>query len=671
MSELFIAIRTEELPARFVVPAAEGLARNVVKLLKGIAHGEVRTWAGPRRVAVCIADVATGKPVEEKLVTGPPERAAFRDGQPTKAAQGFARGRGVAVEDLEIVDGPRGRVIAARVRTGGEQTADIVRAGLVDAILGIHFSKTMGWADRTERWARPIHGVIALLDGAVLEAEVAGVSTSAQTTGHRLFSAEITVTGSADWLSGLRAQRVEPDRSTRRAHITAQLTEAAAGAEVVDQDELLDEVQDLVEWPVTIAAEFDQALLSLPERLLVESMKVHQRVFPLRRDGALTNRFLVVTNQPYATDHEVAAIIAGGNRKVLAARFHDAQFFYAEDRKHRLEDHAAHLSGMQWIRKGGTMADKQHRIAEISAAVAPLVGADVDAARRAGGLCKADLATQMVGEFPELQGHVGMLLARLQDEPAAVAQAIEDHYRPRFSGDALPAAPEGRAVALADRIDSLTGCFSRGLKPKGSADPLGLRRAANGLVALVLDAGLRTALPSLLATGGTDVGEDLVAFVLARARASWRDAHATDIVDAVLATGGTDLVALDGRISAMTALSATADYEALRGTFKRVLNITKDHEGSAYGADALPEAADQALHAAFSAVSETVAAQSAAEDHAGALQSLLTLRPAVDRFFDEVFVMADDPVVRANRLSLLKSVGNAFHQIADLTKLAS
>ena len=672
-AELFVALRTEELPARFVAQAAQGLAQGVLALLKGIDHGPVRTWAAPRHIAVSVSEVAAGKPVEEQLVTGPPEAAAFRDGQPTRAAEGFARGRGIAVEDLEIVDGPKGRVVAARVKTGGEQTREVVAAGLAEAILGISFQKTMRWADRPERWARPIHEIVALYDGQLIEAEVAGVPTGQRTLGHRLFAEPFEVDGAGSWLAGLRNRRVEADRDARRRTIAAQLRALSSelGCTVLDEDELLDEVQDLVEWPVTITAAFDRSLLDLPPRLLVESMKVHQRVFPLLKDGALQATFLVVTNQPYATDPEVAQVIAEGNRKVLAARFHDARFFYAEDRKHSLETHAEKLAGMQWIRKGGTMADKQARVARLSRELAPLLGADSTLAGRAGALCKADLATQMVGEFPELQGHVGMLLARLQGEEADVAEAIEAHYLPTGSGDSPPRSPEGRAVALADRIDTLTGCFARGLKPKGSADPLGLRRAANGVVAIVLDAGLRTELAALLALSEEDGGEELVPFVLARARAAWREAHATDVVDAVLATGDTDLVALDARIRALTGLSGTEDFEALRTTFKRVLNITKEHASTVYVASALPEAAERDLHAAFEEQRQEVAARAAELDYPGALAALLRLRPAVDRFFDEVFVMDEDLQVRANRLGLLRSIGQAFDRIADLTKLAS
>lgn len=670
-AELFIALRCEELPARYVRTAVEGLERGVRALLKGIDHGEVRTWASPRRIAVAVAGVAAARPVEESLVTGPPEAAAWRDGAWTRAALGFARGKGVDPSALEIIDGPRGRVVAARVTTGGEQTVERVAAGLEAAILGIDFAKTMRWGSRAERWARPIHGLVALFGGDVIGCSVAGVPAGAETVGHRLTPGPIVVSGADQWVAALREHHVLVDRPARRARIEADL-HAAAGAvgATVGALGLIDEVVDLVEWPVVVTAGFDPELLQLPSRLLVESMGVHQRVFPLFESGELQARFLVVTNHPYAGDPEVAAIIAAGNTKVLAARFYDARFFYAEDRKRALTAHGEQLEKMRWIRKGGTMADKQARVGRLAARLAPLFGADPVLAARAGALSKCDLATQMVGEFPELQGHVGKLLARHDGEEEAVAVAIEEHYLPRFSGDDTPATPAGRAAAAADRIDTLAGCFHHGLKPKGSADPLGLRRAAVGLVAILLGAGTRVQLDALLSHSELDGGDDLLRFVVARLRAHMMERHPTDIVDAVLATGDGDPVALEGRAAAMSALSATVEFDALKQTFKRLANITKDHDSTGYDPDALGEPAEQALHAALEEVRTAAATAAAAGDFGGALARLTTLRGPVDALFDAVMVMAEDPEVRQNRLGLLSAVGAAFRDIADFKHLS-
>ena len=669
-AELFVALRCEELPARYVMTAAKGLEKGILALLKGIDHGAVRVWATPRRVAVAVADVAAARPLEEKLITGPPEAAAWRDGAWTGAALGFARGKGIDPSALEIIDSPRGRVLAARVTSGGEQTVDRIREGIEAAILGIDFGKTMRWGSGRAKWARPIHGLVALYGDTPIQTSVAGIPSGTETVGHRLTPGPITVSSADQWVEALAAHHVMVDRDARRARIEADLQQAAT---VVDAEVgalgLIDEVVDLVEWPVVVTASFDPELLHLPSRLLVESMGVHQRVFPLFSEGTLQARFLVVTNHPYAGDPEVADTIARGNTKVLAARFYDARFFYAEDRKQSLDAHGADLAKMRWIRNGGTMADKQARVSRLAERLAPRFGADPTTAARAGALCKSDLATQMVGEFPELQGHVGMLLAGHDGEPEAVAVAIEEHYLPRFSGDATPATPAGRAAAVADRLDTLTGCFHHGLKPKGSADPLGLRRAAVGVVAVLLDSGIRVQLDDLLAESELDGGDGLLTFVTARLRNNMMERYATDLVDAVLATGDRDPVALEGRAAAMSDLARTPDFEPLKQTFKRLANITRDHDSTAYDATALGEPAEKALHAALEGVRSAASAAAAAGDFSGALDQLSSLKAPVDTLFEAVMVMAEDPTVRANRLGLLSSVGAAFRDIADFKHL--
>ncbi len=675
-AELFIEIRCEELPARFARPAEVALSKAVTGLLKGIEHGEVCSWVTPRRLAVAVAEVAIEKPLVEQVVTGPPEAAAFRDGEWTPAGLGFARSKGLTVDDLEIIDGPRGRVVSATVKTGGEKTRDVLAAGLESAVLGIHFPKTMQWGEGGIRWARPIHSVVCMLGEQSIDLSIAGIHSGTQTLGHRLTPGPIEVESASQWMDSLRVANVEPDAEIRRESILTQLAERAAalGAETPEMADLVDEVVHLTECPIVIDAVFEEDLLDLPPRLLVESMKVHQRVFPLFQDGGLTHRFLVVTNHPYATDPEVAQIIAEGNTKVLAARFHDARFFYAEDRKKQLAEHASGLEGMRWIRGGGTMAEKATRIGTLAAGLSELVGADQQTAQTAGALTKADLATQMVGEFPELQGHVGQLLAAQQGQPEAVALAIEEHYLPRFAGDQLPSSPAGRATALADRIDTLTGCFSLGLKPKGSADPLGLRRAANGLLTILRDAGIRTQLHTLWDGSGFDAPEggwgELQAFTMARLRAQLQDRFATDVVDAVLATGSTDPVALEAQADAMHLLSSTPEFGPLKTTFKRVMGLTKDHESTTYTPGDLADAAETALHEKLSEVQTQATELADALDYSGSLAALSTLKAPVDTLFDAVMVMHEDPAIRANRLGLLRSVADQFRRIADFTHLS-
>jgi glycyl-tRNA synthetase beta chain len=498
------------------------------------------------------------------------------------------------------------------------------------------------------------------------------------TLGHRLTRGPIAVTGSADWLAGLRAHNVEPDNVARRADITAQLNAAAAalGGEVQEWD-LLDEVVNLVEWPVVVTASFGEDLLELPPHLLIESMKVHQRVFPITVDGALDHHFLVVSNQPHARQPDAAATIAEGNQRVLTARFYDAKFFYAEDRQKTLSDFRGRLEGMQWIRKGGTMAEKADRIASLSEALAPLLGADSAAAARAGQLCKYDLGTQMVSEFPKLQGHVGSLLAGFDGEDAGVARAIEEHYFPRYQGDTLPSTALAQAVALADRLDSLAGCFGLGLKPKGSADPLGLRRAAIGLMQILLESRVSLGLNDLLALTTLDAQQeaDLTGFIVARLRGIFLEMYSenpsgTELVNAVMATGDLSPVALAARIQALATVSATPEFGPLKTTFKRVMGLTKDHGRTDFGTAQFEAAAESDLHAAFEAVRQTARQHADNQDYSAALAALSSLKPSVDRLFDEVMVMCEDLQVRNNRLSLLRAIGDEFRQIADFTQLS-
>lgn len=692
MSELFIEIRCEELPARFLGPAEAALDVGARNLLKGIHHGSVRTWATPRRLAVSVFNVALERPVEEKLITGPPAAAGLKDGKPTPAAEGFARKFGADPSALEVVDGPKGQVLALRVRGGGEKTADQVAAGLEALILGIPFPKSMRWGSGKTRWGRPLHGVVCLLGGQRVAASVAGLETTDSTVGHRLFPEPFAVTGSETWLEGLLQRKVEPDPYKRKARIEGELAEhaAALGCTLREMPDLLAEVVNLVEWPVVVVGTIDESLLALPPRLLVEAMKVHQRVFPLFRDGALSHNYLVVTNNPHARDAEVAAIISEGNTKVLAARFYDARHFYAEDKKHRLEARWPTLEGMGWIRKGGTMADKGKRLVSLSGRLAPSFGADPEATRRAGLLAKCDLATLMVGEFPELQGHVGRLLAAHQGEAEAVSLAIEEHYLPRFADDGLPSSAEGRALAAADRLDTLVGCFALDQKPKGSADPLGLRRAANGLLLLLDDARVRQPLPALFAEAlkvwrapadpdaialtATDLAlvDELVDFTLTRLRAQLQDEAPTDVLNACFAGRYLQPIELRALVREFVPFSKTDGFVELMSTFKRVMGLTRNFndveqpDSNRFGAGGNCEG--KLLEATIKTAQNV---HSAAQnlDFKNVLEALAGLRPFVEQLFDNVLVMEEDLVLRQNRLRLLRLVRDLISAVADFSLL--
>lgn len=656
MSELFVEVGSEELPARFLAPAMEGLRAGVVKLLGAIPHGEARVYGTPRRIAVVIDDVAARRPSVERVVTGPPVAAAYRDGVATPVAEAFARARGVTVDSLLRVETPKGAVIAAKRLEGGESVETLLSAGLEEAILGVPFTRTMRWG--SARWGRPIRFVCAIFGGRAVEGSVAGLPIGDTSDGHWLLAPErFRVTSGAQWIAELRERHVEPDLEARRQRIRAELA-AAAGAPVEDED-LLDEVTKLVEAPSVVIGHFAEELLALPPRLLVESMKKNQRYFPLYRGGALTNGFLVVTNNPLGDPD----LIAAGNARVLNARFHDAKFFYAADRTKTLAGHGEKLAGMMWIRGLGTMAERQTRLAEAAGRLAKFVQADPEKASAAGLLCKCDLTTQMVGEFPELQGHVGRLLA---DADPVVALAIEEHYLPRFADDVLPTTPEGAALALAERITLLDAAFGAGMVPKGSSDALGLRRAAGGLVALILGWKVGIPLPNLFEEAtGRPLSPELRDFVVARLRASLQDEAPTDLVDAVLASGPHHLLSAADRVRALTTLPA-ADLAAIRGTFKRAAGLVKDHASGEYDHEALlVEDADRALSSAVWAL------RRGGGDLPRVLAELLAIRPVLARFFDEVLVMHEDPALRNNRLGMLRAIVDNFSSLADFSRLSS
>ena len=660
MGELFVEVRTEELPARFVVPAVEGLAANLAKLLGTLAPNPPRLFSTPRRFAVAFDGVEARRPLVERLVTGPPVGTAFKDGVATPAAEAFARKNGTTIDALEQVETPKGVVVAVRRMEGGESTTHLVGEGLSAAILAVPFKKTMRWGRGTVKFGRPIHAVTAVLDGERVDAEVAGISTGNTSVGHWLWHPEpFPVPDAMHWLAELNKRDVLADADERRRVMVRGLERAAErlGAELRLDDDLVAEVVNLVEFPTVIVGEFDASLLELPPRLLVEAMKVHQRYFPLYVDGRLSHRFLVVSNNPRGD----ADLIAAGNARVLAARFHDAKFFFAEDRKKSLANHGEKLAGMVWIRGLGTMFERQAAVAQAGGELAAAVGADPATTRAAGNLCKCDLATQMVGEFPELQGHVGRLLADAEGRPNALA--IEEHYLPRFTGDALPTTAEGRALALAERITLLGAAFAKGMQPTGGADPQGLRRAANGIVAIVLDVGYDGDVASLCALAGVD-RPDVTEFILARLRATLQaEGHATDLIEAVFATGGSDIVHIAERTRRMSDMVRSGEFGPIRTAFRRAAGLVKDHASAAFTPACFEHASEGALATALSGVNGT--------DVAGSLAALAALRPLLDDFFNAVLVMCDDPAVRANRLGLLKAVTSAFAPLADFTRLSS
>ncbi|MCB9678459.1 MAG: glycine--tRNA ligase subunit beta [Alphaproteobacteria bacterium] len=693
-AELLVELVTEEIPASFIRPALQSLADGVVGLLEGIEHGEVRTYATPRRLAVVVAGVAAGRPVSRRVVTGPPADRAFKDGAPTQAGIGFAKGKGVDPSALTVVEGPKGPVVAVEIEEGGEQTRDLVGAGLAGVITAIPFRKSMEWGTGGLRFARPLHRVNALYDGIVVPGAVHGIPFGNETIGHRLKHHEIEFVSEGEWLAGLRENAVEPDLRARELHIRNLLAEAAEslGCDAIVDAELLEEVLHLVEAPTLVIGRFDSELLDLPSRLLIKAMKAHQRYFPVFRGGRLSNEFVVISNNPWGK----ADAIAQGNANVLRARFHDAQFFFAEDKKKRLEAHGVHLEKMRWIKGLGTMAEKQARVAGLAAKLAPAFGAQEAVARRAGELCKCDLATQMVGEFPDLQGHMGHLYALAQGEGEAVAAAIEQHYQPAGADDSTASTAAGAALAVAERLDTLVGCFGIGMEPKGSGDPQGLRRAMLGIQRTLRDQNVRFELSDLFALGvdhfhasaagfegwekarGADLrGRDeligaLVDFASARFKAqAVSEGASADLVQAVLDVGSTDGIDRQARLDALLAIAGSVDFLPIMHTFKRVLNITRGHDYPVPDPSALTEPAERVLAEATESAGVAVHQAVAALDYAKAFEQVLTLAGPVADFFDAVLVEAPDPAVKAVRMGLLLRVSSIFLELADFSKIST
>lgn len=670
MNELFVELGVEELPASFLAPAADAFAAGIKKLLGDIPHGAIRTAWTPRRLAVSVVGVDAQRPMVEKLVTGPGVAQAFVDGQPGPIAISFAKARGIEPSQLQVVDTPKGKVIGFLKMEGGERTIDVLAAGLGAVILGLPMRKTMRWEAGSVRFGRPIRHLCAVFGGQRVETIVAGVVASHATHGHWLRAPErVEVDSLASYLTGLRQHFVMADPVERKNVLTQQLHLAASHvhAEVDLDAALLDEVNNLIEWPRVIVGHFDPALLELPPRLLVESMKKHQRYFPLYQDGKLSHHFLVAINNPQGD----AAVIAAGNARVLGARFYDARFFYAEDRKKPLAAHGERLAGMTWIRNLGTMAERQASLSAAAGRVAAALGeaeATQAAAVAAGALCKSDLTTQMVGEFPELQGHVGRLLALADGASSEVAAAIEEHYLPRFAGDALPVTRAGLVLALADRLHALSRCFSIGIKPSASADPQGLRRAALGAVLLIQALGYAGAVDTLLEAAdpsGAGVRAEVRDFLLGRLKARLlEEGHPTDLVEAVFATGDTCVIPLTAKVQALSARVQDGTFGPIKTAFKRAAGLVKEHRATEVDAGLFEKEAEGALLAALASIPAAGAEASAQ------VEALAALRPVVDTFFDAVLVMTDDLPRRSNRLSLLRSVVDRFASLADFTRLS-
>jgi glycyl-tRNA synthetase beta chain len=703
--EFLLEIGTEEIPARMVQGALDALGRALVDAVAkaDLGAASARLYGTPRRLAVLVDGVAARQPDQEAEISGPPVGAAYdAKGAPTRAAEGFARAQGVAVADLRRVRTTKGECVGLR-RTIAGRTAGQVLAEAIPAILGgLYFPKTMRWGTGEHRFVRPVHSLVALLDGDVLDTVFAGVRAGRTTFGHRVGGRDrIDLAAARDYPEALRANGVLADVAERRAEIARQLAGAArtAGGALAtppgmspagdDADpELLDEVTELVEWPLIISGGFDAKFLELPAEILLTSMRHHQKYFALRAPGgALLNRFLSVAN----VAQDAKGAIRRGNEWVLKARLADARFFFEEDRKRTLESVGPELERVAFHERLGSYAAKSRRVERLAGFLLPAFAAagarpDADAVRRAAAIAKNDLVTQVVKEFPELQGIVGGLYARADGLPPAVADAVYDQYRPRSQDDAIPATVEGAILSLADRVDTQAGIFLLGIVPTGSRDPYAIRRSVQGACRILIERRVGLSLQALCGEAlrgyASERPDGALSDEAARAAliAYWagrQEFLAVEVglrpesVRAALGAGADDPYDARRRMEAVDAFRDQAGFADLASAHKRIKNILQGQDAlSAFDSGRLRDDAERALAQRLEAVRAGLSRSIETREYAQALAAIATLREPLDRFFTDVMVMADDRAVRANRLALIRDIAALITQVADVSVIA-
>ena len=685
---LLIEIGTEELPPKALHRLSTAFADGVTAGLEAAAlkPAGILSYAAPRRLALLIKDVPLAQQDRETVRRGPALGAAFdEEGCASKAALGFARSCGVEVEELDKLETADGSWLAFRAVEKGQDTATLLPDLLRKALAGLPIPKRMRWGNRDDEFVRPVHWVVLLLGDQVVDAEILGVKTDRYTRGHRFHHPDpIYLAEPEAYQPILETEgQVLADYATRREAIRAQVMEQAKllDGEALIDDDLLDEVTALVEWPVAISGQFDAEFLEVPSEALISSMQDHQKYFPVvDGDGRLMPHFITVANLVSKDPRQIRA----GNERVIRPRLADAAFFWNQDRKQKLEQRADGLRNMVFQKKLGTLHDKQQRVAALASHIAETIGAQGEDAERAAQLCKCDLLTSMVFEFPELQGVMGHYYALHDGEPANVAGAIEEHYHPRFAGDTLPHSPTGQALALADRIDTLVGIFAIGQVPSGDKDPFALRRAALGVVRICIERQLNLDLEHMLQRASSTFDAQLNAtaavapvfdYVMERLRGYYQDTDIdADLIDAVLATRPTRLLDFDKRVQACRAFRALPEAASLAAANKRISNILKKTDQSIpdqVDTARLEEDAERKLAEQLDVLQAGVVPMLDAGDYAPALVQLAALRETVDRFFDDVMVMVDDEELRSNRLALLQKLRKLFLRVADVSRLQS
>ena len=680
-----VEIGTEELPPKALKALATSFADNVEAELNqaGLTFDKIEWFAAPRRLAVKVLNLATQQPSKEIEKRGPAVSAAFdAEGKPTKAAEGWARGCGITIEQAERIATDKGEWLVHRAKIEGQPTKNLLNDIVANALAKLPIPKPMRWADKTVQFIRPVHTVTMLLGDELIEGEILGVASARTIRGHRFLGEKEFEIQHADQYPQLLREKgsVVADFNERKAEILAksQAKATALGGVADIEESLLEEVTSLVEYPNVLAAKFEERFLAVPAEALVYTMKGDQKYFPIYdKEGKLLPHFIFVSN----INPEDPTAIIEGNEKVVRPRLTDAEFFFKTDLKQKLVDRLPRLETVLFQQQLGTLKDKTDRIEQLAGEIAKQIGADEAKAKRAGLLSKCDLMTNMVFEFTDTQGVMGMHYARHDGEDEEVAVALNEQYMPRFAGDELPKSLVASAVALADKFDTLTGIFGIGQAPKGSADPFALRRAALGALRIIVEKNLPLDLEDLVKKSAALFGDkltnqnvvaDVVDFMLGRFRAWYQDEGiAVDVIQAVLARRPTRPADFDARVRAVSHFRTLDSAEALAAANKRVANILAKAEGDIGAIDVAlcVEPAEQVLAQSVLSLAKEVQPLIAQGEYTAVLDKLAGLRQPIDNFFDNVMVNAEDAKLRQNRLAILNTLQGLFLQVADISLL--
>ena len=680
---LLIELRTEELPPKALNLLGESFAASIIEQLQKDCFitdsAEYKVFASPRRLGVLVKNVVAMQADQQVVKKGPSVANGMKDGEPTKALLGFARGAGAEVADLKVIHDGKQDVYAYEYTQSGQSLESVMADVLALAVKKLPIPKVMRWGSSTHTFVRPVHGLVVMLGKTVLNTEVLGLSSQNWTLGHRFMATEPVVFTDANEYESKMAEKgkVIANFAARRALIDEHLAQAAGklNATVAADEALRDEVTALVELPVVLEAGFEAHFLNVPQECLILTMQQNQKYFPLLdANGKLMNRFLLVSNIKAQDPVHVIT----GNERVLRARLSDAEFFYQTDLKKPLESRLPRLQNVVYHNKLGSQSERIARLVTIAGKVASKIGADLAQTERATLLAKADLVTEMVGEFPELQGTMGKYYAQHDGETSVVAQALEQHYQPRFAGDALPETTVATSVALADKLEAIVGIWGIGLIPTGDKDPYALRRAALGVVRMLMQ--YPVSLPALVQDAfdsfpagklAANTVAEVTDFMYARLAVLLQGDYAQDVVAAVLAHRPDSLHDLTARLEAVSEFKALPEAAALAAANKRVHNLLKKTDGElgAVNPVLLQEDAEKALFAATEGLQAAIASAMNEQNFKAALSQLATLRAPVDAFFDSVMVMADDAALKQNRLNLLHQLNLQLNAVADIALL--